>query len=292
MGAKRLAAVLAALLLVAGAIVLRNFVDSGGEVTLGRDASPVVCDPLVFEACRAAFPDRTVTREDPGVTLDRLLSERTTDPFLWVTADVWPQILADRIVRTNPAGRSETLATTDLVLVAATDRAFCEELTWACLADEAEERGSGLDIGLEGPDTTLGLLTRGNLVAGYFGRTDFSSNDFATTEFNQWWSSASKALVPTGGVTALNLLATRQGSLDVAPASRVSFDAIVSPRNEAEAPGDTNRSVTIVGVAIADASGRAEALIDELADRGWGGPRPETDGAVVTPGVLQALRSR
>jgi hypothetical protein len=294
---KRLVALLAALLLIAGAVVARNVLDSGGDVTIGRSRSPVVCDPLVITACRQAFEGRTVSAESPGDTLDRLLAERDPEPFLWVTADVWLEILeveSARISRANPAGATQgPLVVASLMLAATRAREDCDALTWACLADQADT-DPGLRIGIDRPDTTIGLLTRGELVAGFLGRSDFATNDLDSSTFRSWSSRLGDRMVKPGREDAFRRMATQQGGMDVAPVSEVDWSKADRPRYEAQSPADSTRLVSVVAVPVGGAGGGAAGLSEALEASGWrptSGDAAAGQSAPVSPGVLQQLRS-
>ncbi len=296
MAAKRLAALVGALLLVLGAVALRNFLDNDGRVSLGRSAVPVVCDPIVFEACKAAFPDASVEQERPGETLDRLLSSPAPEPTVWVTADVWLEILASESARTrvtDPVGDATKLAGTDLALAAVEGRAQCVELSWSCLAEGGAE-GGGLELGYEHADSTVGILTRSDLIAAHFGRTDFDNQDLESPEFGSWWTKMQRSLrVPSQG-TAFVTLVVKKGELDVAPVPAALTAANSRGGVDVVLPVDHGRAITIVAASVAGARLDVGDLAERLTDTGWLAPSaitPDPD-AVVDAGVLQALRKR
>ncbi len=297
MAAKRFAALVGAVLLIVGAVLLRGFLDDGGSVAAGRTGAPVVCDPLVIEACEAAFPDVEVTEEDPGVTLDRLLGERNPEPFVWVTAQVWFDILEVEMVR---QGRSNSVAepatplvSSARVVVSDSRVEICASVElWACLA-AGEGAASGLDIGLDSVDSTMGVLTRGDLAAGFFGRTDFASNDFGAAEFRAWWNQIGDRLAPTVRASSVEDLLVLRGGIDVATTVEAFWSG--GGRQDgytAVTPADGEQLVIISASAIGDARIDADDLVDRLVEAGWD---PASSAAVrpadaVSPGVLQALR--
>ncbi len=301
MAAKRIAALVGALLLIVGAVLLRGFLDDGGSVAVGREPSPVVCDPLVIEACKLAFPDVVVTEEDPGVTLDRLLDERDPDPFVWVTAQVWFDMLAEVSPRTNPmASGSQAVASSGRVVAFAADRPVCPEATaatnelWSCLSsDEAAD----LDLGFDGADSTLGLLMLGDLTAAYFGRIDLAPGDIVSNDFDSNFarlaSSDRRHIENSGSSAALDVMVTRTGQFDAA----TTVDARWTGEGRqagytAVTPADGEQLVIISAGAIGDARLETDDLADRLVESRWdpadsGAVRPAT---AVKPGVLQALR--
>lgn len=301
MAAKRFAALVGAVLLIVGAVLLRGFLDDGGSVAAGRAGAPVVCDPLVIEACEAAFPDVEVTEEDPGVTLDRLLDERDPEPFVWVTAQVWFDILAEVSSRTNPLSSDPiAVASSGRVVAFATDRPICPEATavtnewWSCLAsDEAVD----LDLGFDGPDSTHGLLMLGDLTASYFsdlGRPpgDIVSNDF-DSDFKRWRAAMDRRLKLSKSEPALDVMLTRRGQFDMA----TTVDARWTGEGRQEVytavtPADGEQLVIISAGEIGDSRVEADDLVDRLVEAGWERAAPDSTRPIdaVSPGVLQALR--
>lgn len=296
MAAKRLAALVGAVLLIVGAVALRGFLDDGGSVAVGREGAPVVCDPLVIEACEEAFPDVDVTEEDPGVTLDRLLDERNPEPFVWVTAQVWFDILDVEIARqgrgSSPVGDTTAVAESNRVLVTGIGVEICEqEEQWSCLA-AGEGDVSKLDIGLDGPDSTMGVLTRGDLASGFFGGTDFASNDFATPGFRTWWNQVGERLEPAQRKSSLDDLIVTQGRIDVAVSVQAVWGQVTREGYAAVSPSDGEQVVVIGAGAIGDARVETDELVDLMREQGWqaAGPGSIRPADAVSPGVLQALR--
>ena len=302
MTAKRVAALVGALLLIVGAVLLRGFLDDGGSVAVGREASPVVCDPLVIEACEQAFPDVEVTEEDPGVTLDRLLDlERNPEPFVWVTAQVWFDMLAELSPRSNSmTSESIAVASSGRVVAFAADSPICTEAAdvtttlWSCLSSD---QAADLDLGFDGTDSTLGLLMLGDLTAAYFdtiGRLpgDIASNDF-DPDFKRWRAAIDDRLKSSGSAPALNVMLTRRGQFDAA--------TTVGPRWTGEGqqegytavtPADGEQLVIVSAGAIGDARVETDDLADRLVEAGWDRAAAGVGRAAtaVRPGVLQALR--
>ncbi|MDA3040316.1 MAG: hypothetical protein O3C27_12475 [Actinomycetota bacterium] len=296
MVAKRIAALVGALLLIGGAMLLRGFLDDGGSVAVGREGSPVVCDPLVIEACKRAFPDVEVTEEQPGVTLTRLLDQRNPDAFVWVTAQIWFDILEDEITRqgrANPVGDGSTgLVTSPRLLIHESDVEICESPErWACLAS-GEGGAADLDVGLDSTESTIGVLSRADLVTGYFGRSDFASNDFATSEFRSWWNQTGERLVAAQRSSALDDLLVLRGRIDVAPSVVAVWARIARAEYTATQSADGAPDLLISAAAVGEARLDTDDLAELLAEAGWepADPDPVRLPDAVSPGVLQALR--
>ncbi len=301
MAAKRLAALVGAVLLIVGAVVLRGFLDDGGSVAVGREGAPVVCDPLVIEACKLAFPDVEVTEEQPGVTLDRLLDERNPEPFVWVTAQVWFDILGEVSPRPTPImSASVAVASSDRVIAFPTERPICpepavaEKVLWSCLssADAAT-----LDLGFDGPDSTLGLLMWGDLTAAYFKGVDRQAADIATNDFDadfkRWRAGIDDRLKRASSIAAVDVLVTRQGELDVATTVGAEWSGDGRQAGyTAVTPVDGEQGVVIGAGAIGDARIETDDLAARLVEQGWEPAAPDSTrpADAVPPGVLQALR--
>jgi hypothetical protein len=289
MAGKRLGAFVMAAVLVLAAVGIRRWIDSGGEVTLGGTPSPVYCDPLVGEACKAAFPDREVRIEAPGATLDRLLDSRDGESLLWVTADVWVEILQTERARLSRgavvSSVSDPVASTPLVLVGgATLTDQCPIPSWECLADGPD----GLDVGLDSRDSTVGLLSQGQLVTGFLGTPTFASNDLQSLEYRQWRTQSG---ISEGSATtrALDRMLTAVGTFDVAPAALADWQQLGRTDMSSHTPPDAGSDIVIVVAAIGAAGGSSGDLEAELVERDWL-PGGGSSAAGPSAGVLEALR--
>src|SRR5262245_14349484 len=95
MWAKRVGAIVLAVVLIAGGLLLRRALDDdddGGE-SGGDGATTVVCIPELESACRAlaaAHDDVELTVEDAGATYERVASDPASAPDAWVTLHPWP----------------------------------------------------------------------------------------------------------------------------------------------------------------------------------------------------------
>lgn len=291
MAGRRLAAFVGAVLLVVAAVAVRRWIDSGGEVSLGGAPSPVHCDPLVADACRAAFEDRQVIIEQPGLTLDRLLDDRENSSLLWVTSSLWFDILdaeRTRLGRTSLIeSTSAALAHTEVFLVA---EASAEDdcggvVTWACLADGQ----GGLEIGLDSRQSTVGLFSQGALVGAFVGSPSYATNDLGPS-YGQWRSSLAGSVEELStSRTALDQMLTVRGQFDVVSASQVQWEGLSREGFIALAPSDAGPQIVMAMAAIGTAGGSADDLATELVGEGWAsGPGVDRPGP--SPGVYEALR--
>lgn len=169
MVAKRIAAVLAAVAMIAGAVWWRGRdgadASSGGALLA---SSPVVCAFEVMAACDALRSDgATVFVEPAGTTAERLVADDGTAPIVWVTLEPWPAIVearrraADRLPRLST---STVVAGLDVAMFGAVQTCGATP-TWTCVAglpglglDDPASSGAGpavliaLATGLAGAD--------------------------------------------------------------------------------------------------------------------------------------------
>ena len=216
---RRLLAVLAAVGLVVGAVLVRQRIDDGGGGGGGDDTVRIVCGTDLAAACaRLAEQDAgiDVTVEDEGVTADRLSAlagdggaDATVDPGFdaWLTAGPWPAIVADNRQQTGVDGRvlgrsSAVLGRSAATIVAQQDRAKAltgscgGAVTWACIGDVAglpwtEAGGQAawgtVKPGLAAPARGAGLVALAQAVASQVGTPDWASNDLEEPENSTWF---------------------------------------------------------------------------------------------------------
>lgn len=190
---KRLVAVLVAIGLVAGAIVLRRSLDgeaSGGADVSGDGATTVICGSELRRVCdelASRSPSVTFRIEDEAVTADRLSDPQVTalDADGWLAAGPWAAIVADnRAAAGAPpldlGAPSAVLGRSPAVIVAAADRAAALQgacpsgVTWACIGGFAgrpwTEAGGqpswgAVRPGLAPPETGSGLVVWSQAVS-------------------------------------------------------------------------------------------------------------------------------
>jgi hypothetical protein len=180
----RILALVAAVGLVAGAVVLRGAIDGRGD---GPSAEPSLgvlwCDPLLADACAAAADGAEVKLIEPGDAFDRLsdLNSKDDPPALWVTAGDWSSMLAVANPNTEVPtfGTPAQVASTPLVVAAKGDNlklldvACPKTVTWNCLADATGKDATDLGgaaplgefrLGHVVPPSSAGLVTLAGLA--------------------------------------------------------------------------------------------------------------------------------
>ncbi|MCB1026173.1 MAG: hypothetical protein KDB24_00225 [Microthrixaceae bacterium] len=306
----RILALVAAVGLVAGAVVLRGALGQDDDGDGDTPAGVIWCDPLLAEACNAAAEGAEVELIEPGEAFTRLsdpgAESAAPPPSTWVTVGDWPAILATATSSANGEvatfGDPTPLASTPLVLAgnaANLERltAECAEVTWGCLADVA---GTGADelggdprlgefrLGHVVPPSSTGLFTLDALVAtipdgGAPSRTDVESQAFAglldridSGEF-------------TGDTArAADQFLARPGEASVFVGPEALLDPKLGARDATLLPVAPTATLTAQLAPLTDVDGvgdLAERLGAELTAAGW--EPPTDDGA--DAGLLAAL---
>ncbi len=246
MAGKRIAAVVVAVALVAGALILRRTVidsddDAGADAPVAT--TMLVCIPELADVCRSVseqHPDLTITVEDAGATLDRLaaLGEDAEAPA-WVTIEPYPAMVdalrtsggrtalapettglgaAQAAIALPPGGRADVLT------------AQCApEPLWRCIGDAAGAPwtaiGGDAAWGTVRPSlgdvdaSASGLASFAVAVGGYVGRPDYGAADFQSSPSFIPWLRQLAGAVGEGalsGGTPLATMVTRPSALDVA----------------------------------------------------------------------------
>lgn len=299
MVAKRLVALVVAVVLVVGAVVVRDRLDARGSAATTADATPrpdaagaavqVVCLEELEEVCAAlGDTDTVVTTQSLGQTLTAL-ADGSAAADAWVTLTPLPELAA---VATGDggAGVNSTVVPVDgatgVVAVAREDRAAvldeaCEGgFDWRCLGDAApqtwEELGAAgtpgeVRIGFADPDASAeGLLALAQASAGWFGDVDFSRNDLDDPAFFAWFAGLADARPNALGPDPLQQLITQRASLDVV----ITFG--VPARRALEQPGADGLVVRDAGPQI-----RSRVVVTGLGDDG-------SDAAARVAGQLPA----
>lgn len=221
---KRLLALVGAVVMIGGAVLVRGMLDDGGgggnggggSGSGGDGATRLICATELADACAALAEeddDVTFDVEPAGDTAERL-TDAAFDPAEsdidgWLTLDPWPALVElRRDLANQPAVLGETsdvLATTRLALVGPAARVdqlavACggvDQTGWRCLGEIADEPWSAhggtdtqgrIEVGHDDPtQEAAGLLVLGQAAADYFGTTAFARNDFdADPGFRNW----------------------------------------------------------------------------------------------------------
>lgn len=265
---KTVAALIAAVALVAGAVVIRARIDEGDGA--GGDAGgrpTVACPPELERACATLEDDFTVRVEEADETADRLTAasaDRDDEVDVWLAPAPWAGLVADRRARDQRdplTGRpSAVIARSPVAIAAWDDRAdaleggICEgPLTLGCLGDAADRpwgdvggdpNWGAVPVGLTDPHTATGLVVLGAAAASFLDTGDYSSNDFSG-ELSEWLSAlASRSDEAAAGDPVARML-TR------GPAEFAAFAAAEADARQA-AVHDGARAIYPAPVATAD----------------------------------------
>lgn len=287
----RVVAVLVAVGLIVGAVLVRRAIDedsgddrSGpGETT----ALVLVCATELRAACETL--DVEIRIEDAAVTADALARD-TIDLDLWAVPAPWPEIVDDTRQRAGLEplfGETTPVARSPLVAVGPEALDGCG---WRCLGDRAAD---DLDLGARAATSGLGLLQSGALATGWFTTNDFATNDFDAA-FSSWLAAIAAATTETD--EPVTRLLQSQAFFDVA----LSFEA--EAQTAFEGASEDRRAglallypapVAYLDVLVVDVGGGAgeqpSRLGAALTDAGW--QSPSDDGPnLPRAGVLVALR--
>ena len=320
----RILALVAAVGLVVGAVVLRGAID-GDDTSPGGDADGVIwCDPMLADACtKAAQNTESAWAEvevvEPGDAYEALARAEREDapPSLWVTAGAWPAVLAAGNANAEIPTFDEAtpVASTPVVLaakganLALVDAACGDSVSWGCLAEAAGRQATDLGgsvplgefrLGHVVPPSSLGLTTLAALLPTV-------SADAAAPNLGDIDSQGYRGLldridsgelgVAAGPAASKFLTQPGEASVFVGPEAPLA--------TKAQARGFTLRAVEPTESLTAqvaplerspadDTRAPAGAAVDEFADLlgaeltadGWN--KPET-AAATDPGVLAAL---
>lgn len=314
---KRLAAVVVAVGLVAGAIALRDALDDEGTAD-GRNGSPVpgqlqlICATELATACdQLASDEVAVTVEDPGVTSDRLveLGAGEMPGFdAWLVDGPWEAITDDNrrfAGEGTPVlgAASEVLAHSPAVVVApdgvaARIESECGAASdWACIGGLAPE----LRIGLPVPERGDGLVVLAAATNGFFDSTGYAANDFDDPSFGPWFSGLTSLSTRTdlGRRTPVEALLTQRGLFDLVGALEAQAAPLLEGRDDLAAvvtEPPALAEVRLVPIPSLDADAALEALggssraTDALTGAGWRAGAGSDGAGLPAAGVLQRLR--
>jgi hypothetical protein len=247
---KRLLALVAAVVMIGGAVLIRAQLDesddgngNGDSESNGDEQAIIACDPSLAEVCTELdeMDGIDVVVESAADTRTRLEAADARPDTVgisgWLTLDPLPTIVAEQRERAGvPPLLGELagpLARSPLVLVGWNDRAAAlaeacgAPLTWNCIgeragtpwADNEGESGWGrVEPGIDDIATdATALLIGGQAAASYFDSASFASNDF-DQGFRAWWSGlwdAIPSFPATRGTVLDQMLASGPASYDV-----------------------------------------------------------------------------
>jgi hypothetical protein len=300
---KRALAVVAAVTMVVGSLLLRSRLDdTSGGGNGGNTKVVLACVTELADACNAlAGANVEIRIADAGTT-----SKSVSGIDGWVTLDPWPEI----------AGLSASpvrVASSPLVIAAVAERAAVLQahcggtIGWKCLGDAIESDWASIGgqpewgkvrVGIPSVKTATGLLLIGNATAGYFGRPDVATNDFDVDDgFLAWFAKLKRAPQPAdpfptfiqqfpASFSAVGVIEAKEAAgvgvkpvTVVNPSPQASAVVVVAPVN----PSTEGRVRTLA---------RSAALRDALKAQGWNIDAVPTNSGLPGAGVLLALSTR
>jgi hypothetical protein len=319
---KRFGAVLVAVALVAGALLLRRNVIEGSDndtdtttpiTSTATPADTIVCASELEAACLAiaeADPDRDVVVEPAGVTLDRLATlEDGTDAPAWLTISPFPAMVDE--LRATPLNATvEVLGASQLSVAtpaggrsSTLDTACAGSPLWRCIGEHAGEPWTEID-GEAAWNTirpSLGAVEReavalasfADAVAGYFGSPEISSTTFSDPAFIAWLRQLTGPVDESqlSAGTPLATMAVRP-LLDVAATTEAERSTAGGDRSDVNYPDPTMwvEAVLAVPEGVSLPDDVAPTAAEALAAAGWADP---STAAQPVPGAstMLALRS-
>ena len=291
---RRIAAAVFAIGLVLAAIATRAALDDDGDSPQdGGNGRRIVCAEMLRDACLSLGSENDVVIEDPADTADRLTTATDVDFDAWITVTPWPSIVDDARTRggLEPLfdGATVPLAHTRLAAVGPAEIDGCG---WRCIGDRA---ATDLRVGSRSiASTGLGVLTAAAAAGGWFGSSDFATNDF-DPEFDRWIAGFAGAVEPSAG--PVRQLLQNRAFFDVAIDLEATAQRALSSASEDRSMGLTLQypaPVVTIEATIATARDGADVaaeLRDALLDGGWS-PVSDAPLGLPAPGVLIALRDR
>lgn len=311
MKAQRLAALVVAIAMVAGAFVVRSRLDQKEE--LDRRPLRVACATELGAACdRLGDRGYDLVVEDAQVTARRLslvADGANPETELWLTAQPTADLVdALRALRNaKPLISADAITAgpaTSLALVVWNDRAAvlqkaCPSLTMRCVGEVAGRgkwSASGgraewgeVRVALPDPDSTAaGLLALGAGAQSWFGRADIGSNDFdADPAFGDWLAGLARATPP--GASLARMLALGRAALDMAIVPRALADELTRGIGDVTTLELTPK-VAVAAVVVRLPRGRDRA--GEIADVVRWSRESTRAGPTIAADVLEGLRLR
>jgi hypothetical protein len=293
---KRVLALVIAAAMVAGSLYVRSRIDDdndGGDTASTPSALRIVCSTELAAACDGL--DGPTRVEDAGVTADGLVGAAAPTFDVWIVPDPWPALVdvRRRHAQQDPLfGDAAVVATTRLGLAAWKGDVACPTpVTWKCVGEKGARAGHA-DPASDG----IGLLTLGNAVASFFGRTDLSTADLDEPAFDSWFAQLEQRGTINGD--ALDLMFSSRGALfDAVAVTEIDVRAVVEnaanrERVEVSYPAPMATAGAVVaarrGVQI-DRALPARAA-DALVGAGW--TRDGRTAGIPDAGFLDALLER
>lgn len=265
----RVLALLAAVLLVVAAVIVRRELDDPEQAEREADPSAelvVACVPELERLCRE-LDGVELRLEPPSATI----AGPAVDA--WVTFDPWPAIAEDA------RGRGEAVASTPLVLVTRSEGPAGDCTDWAC---------AGANRAAVPTSEALGLLVLGNASLQWSERTrpgePFARQELELPEYQSWVG----GLVRTTRDPLADMLQLGPAGPPATATTAVDYEDRV--RGSREEGNLTTSGTGTLGLVVAGraASTVADRLQEPLAAQGWG-PAGPSEG-LPNEGLLRAMR--
>ena len=291
----RVVALVVAIVLIAGAVLIRSAIDDNGSPASRPHEGPVrvVCADEVYDACASLDPTRyDARREDAAVTAAALAGPGEPAFDVWIAPASWVGIVDDARSRNGGtatlAAEEEPVARSPLVVVGGADVDACD---WRCIGSKT------FSVGAAAPSSALGTIELGAAATGFLGRSTFAANDL-DTPFRSWLEGMTQRIV-TNDQPVTTLLQSRaffDAAISTEADARAQLDA-ASPDRKAGLSLQYPAPVANVDIVAVDvdpsrdrvAAGAARTVGSLLQSRGWKAPSAAPDG-LPRPGVLAALR--
>jgi hypothetical protein len=293
---KRLGAVVLAVILILGALLIRDRVldDDNGSGDGPRADREIVCVEDLREACAALAEalEIDIRIEDAGDTLDALAAlEDPSEAPIWITMRPFPEMVDDLRVTTRRESfevAQTTVGSSPIALVADPDRSntlteYCGgTLQWSCVGEVAGEEWSV--IGGNGSwetvrpafapiDSGIGLLGVADAVSGYFGGAPMVLDDL---DFTRWASNLADAILTSSRPTrsAIATIQTRSSALDIAVGAEAELSDATSSELTLQYADPMIRADVVIAVpeGTSPPSGLTDELTLTLAAQGWDTP--------------------
>jgi hypothetical protein len=321
---KRVLAVVAAVLMIGGALLIRSRIDSRDEAAdLEASKAVVVCAAELGPVCdelRRTHPELTTRTEEASVTAASLsgsgFSREATPIDAWLVPRPFPAMVDENrsFASLDPVLGDATavLARSPLTLTVWNDRlealrTACPEVNWVCIGEHAgqpwkdigaQESWGPVKPGLPDPSTTaFGLLGLSQATAQQLGRADYASNDLQDPAFQTWLDQLKRSIrsyppSATGGPLG-QMLSQGKGTFDAAgSAEAVSGPGVTTSRNKNEltvlypSPVVT-ADVVLVEVRGSESGGHAREVFEsDEAAAILAAKGWRVDGQAPAPGVL------
>jgi hypothetical protein len=301
---RRVLALLGAAAMIGAAILMRGVIEDDSDEE--DEVVTVVCVAELLDVCDAWAETAgvAVVGQDVASTIEDLSDGRAQEGIdAWLAPAVWVEVAratqgADRSalgVSSRAIARARAALVVDADQDAAVDAACPTEPDWTCVAEIDRP-----PVALTDPESATGLPVLGAAAVGYFGTSDFASNDFDPA-FEDWLAGFAEGTALAGD-EPVDELVTAIGSLTAVGA--IEPDAQAATRREDRAEVIYPPPVSYADIVLVPIAGRmSEGSRDDVASDeelrrsfdavgGWQTDAIEGDDNQPDGGVLVALLER